>query len=176
MLRKIARAHDAAILLLDHPSVRGMADGTGTANSVDWRNSVRSMLHLSDPDPNDLDARMLELKKTNRGRPGEKVALRWTGLTFTTEAQSVSSPYRAAAEREVDGLFLRLLEKHNAQGREVRPSPGAGYAPSVFEDDPDAGGVKSKAFLAAMDRLYKAGEIVTGANKRGSKRIDRATR
>jgi RecA-family ATPase len=48
MLRKLARDHDTAIVLLDHPSVRGMADGTGTANSVDWRNSVRSMLHLSD--------------------------------------------------------------------------------------------------------------------------------
>ena len=45
-----------------HPSVRGMADGTGTANSVDWRNSVRSMLHLSDPDKDDADARTLELK------------------------------------------------------------------------------------------------------------------
>ncbi|WP_082077110.1 AAA family ATPase [Bradyrhizobium sp. LTSPM299] len=42
MFRKIARDHGMAIVLLDHPSVRGMADGTGTANSVDRRNSVRS--------------------------------------------------------------------------------------------------------------------------------------
>ena len=48
MLRKIAREHGVAIVLLDHHSVRGMADGSGTANSVDWRNSVRAMLHLSD--------------------------------------------------------------------------------------------------------------------------------
>src|SRR5262249_17385546 len=38
MLRKIARENDTAIVLLDHPSVRGMSDGSGTANSVDWRN------------------------------------------------------------------------------------------------------------------------------------------
>lgn len=50
MLRRVARENEAAIVLLDHPSVRGMADGSGTANSVDWRNSVRAMLHLSDAD------------------------------------------------------------------------------------------------------------------------------
>jgi RecA-family ATPase len=174
MLRKIARQHDVAILLLDHPSVRGMADGSGTANSVDWRNSVRSMLHLSDPDKDDQDARTLELKKSNRGRSGEKVTLRWSGLTFTTEAQAAASPYRAAAERDVDDLFLRLLDKYTAQGRDVRPTTAVGYAPGVFADDQEAAGVTAKAFKAAMDRLYKAGKIVTAENKRGSKRIERA--
>jgi RecA-family ATPase len=33
MLRKIARENETAIVLLDHPSVRGMADGSGTAKS-----------------------------------------------------------------------------------------------------------------------------------------------
>jgi RecA-family ATPase len=92
MLRKIARAHDVAILLLDHPSVRGMADGSGTANSVDWRNSVRAMMHLSDPDKDDRDTRTLEIKKNNRGRTGEKIALRWAGLTFTTEGKPPRRP------------------------------------------------------------------------------------
>jgi RecA-family ATPase len=84
MLRKIARENEAAIVLLDHPSVRGMADGSGTANSVDWRNSVRAMLHLSDADKNDPDIRELEVKKSNYGRAGEKVKLRWNGLTFVS--------------------------------------------------------------------------------------------
>ena len=159
--------------MLDHPSVRGMADGTGTANSVDWRNSVRSMLHLSDPRKEDADARVLELKKTNRGRPGEKIPLRWTGETFTTEAHAAASPYRVQAELEVDQLFLRLLEKRTAQGRPVRPNRGANYAPSEFADDPQAGGITSKAFAASMERLYKVGKIVTGENARGSKHISR---
>jgi RecA-family ATPase len=173
MLRKIARQHDVAILLLDHPSVRGMADGTGTANSVDWRNSVRSMIHLSDPEKDDPDSRELEVKKNNRGRIGEKVKLRWNGLTFVTESAAAASPYRAAAERDVDELFLKLLDKHTAQGRPVRPNRGASYAPSEFAEDSDAGGVTSKAFAAAMDRLYKAGKIITGKNSRGSKHIER---
>jgi RecA-family ATPase len=108
ILRKIARQHDVAILLLDHPSVRGMNDGTGTANSVDWRNSVRAMMHLAD-DKDDPDVRTLELKKSNRGRPGEKIKLRWSGLSFTTEATAGPSPHKAKAERDVDSLFLELL-------------------------------------------------------------------
>jgi RecA-family ATPase len=120
MLRKIARENETAIVLLDHPSVRGMADGSGTANSVDWRNSVCAMLHLSDADKNDPDIRELEVKKSNYGRAGEKIKLRWNGLTFVTASSAESSPHRAAAEREVDELFLKLLDKRIVQGRPIR--------------------------------------------------------
>jgi RecA-family ATPase len=177
ILRKIAREYGAAILLLDHPSVRGMADGSGTANSVDWRNSVRSMLHLSDPDKDDVDARTLELKKSNRGRIGEKVALRWTGLTFTTEAQAAASPYRAAADREVDELFLRLLDKRNAQRRPVHAKAAKGSAPAEFALDPESGHVTADGFRAAMERLLNAQRIVvieTGSESKRRSHLERA--
>jgi RecA-family ATPase len=160
MLRKVARQYDTAIVLLDHPSVRGMADGTGTANSVDWRNSVRSMLHLSDPDKQDPDARDLEVKKSNRGRVGEKTKLRWNGLTFVTEATAAASPYRAAAERDIDELFLRLLERRNAQGRWVTPNKAAGYAPKELAAMPGAEGTTATALANAMERLIDAGRVI----------------
>lgn len=159
MLRAIARRHDVAILLLDHPSVRGMADGSGTANSVDWRNSVRSMLHLSDPERDDPDERTLEVKKSNYVRSGEKVKLQWSGLTFTT-ATFTASPARLRAEREVDELFLRLLEERNAQGRAVTPNKAAGYAPKELAAMPAANGTTAEAFATAMERLLAAGEII----------------
>lgn len=177
MLRKIARDHDTAIVLLDHPSVRGMADGSGTANSVDWRNSVRSMLHLSDPDKDDQDQRMLAVTKSNYGRSGEKIGLRWGGLTFTTAMAGETSPYRAAADREVDELFLRLLDRFAAQGRSVRPNTGRGSAPAEMASEPDAGGVKVDAFRAAMVRLLTAGTIrivESGPPSRRSKHLERA--
>ena len=177
MLRKIARETGVAIMLLDHPSVRGMADGSGTANSVDWRNSVRSLLHLSDPDKDDVDQRLLEVKKSNYGRTGEKVTLRWSGLTFTTGAAGSASPYRAQAERNVDDLFLRLLDRLTAQGRTVRPSTGRGSAPAEMAEEPDAGGVKVEAFRAAMVRLLTAGRIKiveSGPPSRRSKHLERS--
>jgi RecA-family ATPase len=177
ILRKIAREHNTAIVMLDHPSVRGMADGTGTANSVDWRNSVRSMLHLSDPDKDDQDVRTLEVKKSNYGRSGERVTLRWNGLTFTTAMAGETSLYRAAAERDVDDLFLRLLDKRVAQGRPIRPNTGRGSAPAELASDPEANGMTAEAFRSAMERLYTAGRIATVETGPASKRrqhIERA--
>jgi RecA-family ATPase len=161
MLRKIAREYNTAILLLDHPSVRGMNDGSGTANSVDWRNSVRAMIHLSDPNASDPDARELEIKKTNRSRVGEKITLRWTGLTFAPEMSGAISPSRAAADRGVDELFLKLLDKRNSQGRPVHARAAKGSAPSEFAIDPEANGTTADAFRLAMERLFVAGKIKT---------------
>jgi RecA-family ATPase len=160
MLRKVAREHDTAIVLLDHPSVRGMNDGTGTANSVDWRNCVRSMLLLSDPARDDPDARELEVRKNNRGRAGEKIKLRWNGLTFVTNQLGAASPYRAAVEQNLDDLFVRLLEERNAQGRWVTPNKAAGYAPKEFATMPGAGDSTPAALANAMERLLTAKRII----------------
>ncbi|MEY9457987.1 AAA family ATPase [Bradyrhizobium ottawaense] len=176
MLRKVAREHDTAIVLLDHPSVRGMADGSGTANSVDWRNSVRSMLHLSDPEKDDPDARTLTVTKSNYGRTGEKVTLRWAGLTFTTAMAGETSSYRAAADREIEELFLQLLDKRNAQGRPVHAKNAKGSAPTEFADDPDARGIKVNAFRNAMERLLSADIIYvveTGSASRRRTHLER---
>jgi RecA-family ATPase len=170
MLRKIARENNTAIVMLDHPSVRGMSDGTGTANSVDWRNSVRSMLHLSDPEKDDQDVRTLEVKKSNYGRSGEKVTLRWSGLTFTTTTAGEASPYRAAAERDLDELFLKILTKRNTQGRPVHAKSAKGSAPTEFAVDPDAGGITANGFRSAMERLLNAGRIVVVETGPASKR------
>jgi RecA-family ATPase len=178
ILRKIARRTGVAILLLDHPSVRGMADGSGTANSVDWRNSVRAMLHLSDPERDDPDARTLTVTKTNRGRPGEKIELRWNGLTFTMAAGAASSPHRAAAERNIDDLFLRLLDKRNAQARPVHAKSAKGSAPSEFALDPDAAGVTAEGFRGSMERLLTNGRIIvveTGPSSKRRSHLERAS-
>jgi RecA-family ATPase len=170
MLRQIARKHETAILLLDHPSVRGMADGTGTANSVDWRNSVRSMLHLS-TEKDDPDARSLEVTKNNRSRVGEKIKLRWTGLTFTTDATAGPSPYKAKAERDDDQLFLDLLKVAAGQHRYYGSSPGPNYAPAQLADLPQANGTPKKMLMASMQRLFAAEQIklVPNPTKKDSK-------
>lgn len=178
MLRKIAREHDVAIVMLDHPSVRGMADGSGTANSVDWRNSVRSMLHLSDPEKEDQDQRTLTVTKSNYGRSGEKVTLRWDKLTFTTAMAGEASPYRAAADRDIEDLFLRLLDKRNAQGRPVHAKTAKGSAPAEFVLDPEAAGITAEAMRNAMERLFARGAIKTVETGSPSKRrqhIERVT-
>jgi hypothetical protein len=62
------------------------------------------------------------VKKANYGRTGEKIRLRWNGLTFTTDTAATASPYQAAAEAEVDEIFLRLLDKRNTYSTTPRTS------------------------------------------------------
>jgi RecA-family ATPase len=177
MLRKMAQKQQSAIMLLDHPSVRGMSDGSGTANSVDWRNSARAMMYITGV-KDDADERLLEVTKSNDGQFGEKVRLRWNGTTFTTAATAAPSPTRARAEREVEELFLRLLDKRKAQGRPVHSKKAAGSAPSEFEKDPDASRVTAAAFRSAMERLFSAGRIVAvpyGSSSKQRQRIERVS-
>jgi hypothetical protein len=73
--RSIARkASHPAVLLLDHPSLSGLTNGTGRGGNMDWRNAVRSALYLRVPDDKD-DAcrgiRILETQKSNYGPIGQ---------------------------------------------------------------------------------------------------------
>lgn len=171
MLRKLGRTYGTTFVLLDHPSQRGMSDGSGTSGSVDWNNGPRGRIYIK-PVKEDRDARILEVMKVNGSRAGETVNLRWNGLTFVPEKLlGEASPQRAAAERSVDDLFLQLLDKRARQGRRVYPSKGRGYAPSEFEKDPDAKDVKAKAFDAAMERLFTSGKIVVVETGPASKRV-----
>ncbi len=102
MFRRLAREADCAVLLLDHPSLSGMTNGTGRAGSMDWNNAVRARLHLR-PTENDEGGtgRELEVMKSNYGPAGEKVKLQWEDGCFVLEA-SATGPRLAAAYASAD--------------------------------------------------------------------------
>jgi RecA-family ATPase len=163
LLRRLAIAADAAVVLIQHPSVSGIAEGQGRSGSTAWRNSARSQLYFagaksSRDDEPEGDVRELRVVKANYARTGETVQVRWQRGVFVPVA-SPSSLDRMAADAEVDALFIRLLELTDAQGRTVGPNTGANYAPAVFEKMPDASGVKSRAFAAAMERLFSTSKL-----------------
>jgi RecA-family ATPase len=176
--RTIARQPShPAVILLDHPSLSGLTNGSGRGGNMDWRNAVRSALYLRTPEDKDeaeRGIRVLETAKSNYGPTGKPVRLQWGEGGLALE-HAPSSLVRLAEDTKVDELFLRLLDKFTAQGRDVRSTTGSGYAPSAFEDDPEAksAGVRAKALKVAMARLFEAGKIVTVQGKR-SKHIERA--
>ena len=47
LLRGVALKYDLAFVVLSHPSLTGLASGTGSAGSTGWGNSVRSRLYFS---------------------------------------------------------------------------------------------------------------------------------
>jgi RecA-family ATPase len=162
LLRPLALAGDGGVLLTSHPSLQGINTGTGLSGSTGWHNSVRARAFMrkavtdgKEPDP---DLRVLEFMKNNYGRHAETITLRWKNGLFVPEA-APSHIERAAAEAPINDTFLRCLDAKTAQGIIVVAAPGRGYAPSVFEDMPEAGGLKSRALAPAMERLLSSGRI-----------------
>jgi RecA-family ATPase len=179
LLRRLALKADAAVLLLAHPSLSGMATGTGTSGSTAWNNSVRSRLYFKavkgQGDEPDSDIRELRVMKSNYGPPGETVRLRWQSGLFVPEA-SQSLHQRSAAERTVDDAFMRCLDTATAQGRSVSANRSNAYAPAVFERMPEAGGAKSSGLAQAMERLFSTGKIKVETSGPQSKRRQRLVR
>jgi RecA-family ATPase len=171
LLGRLTAPCDSTVMLIQHPSVSGLADGTGRAGSTGWNNSGRWRTNFTKVKDSD-DLRQLEIIKNNYGPTGEKIALRWDRGVFVPEGQETSLQ-RMAADRDVDELFLRLLEQRNAQDRWVTPAKAAGYAPKEFAAMPGAEGVKSSAFEKSMERLLDAGTITVWTYGPPSKRRQR---
>jgi len=176
LFRQLARQADCAILLLDHPSLSGITNGTGRGGSMDWQNATRARLHLETvTDEDGGTARVLEVKKLNYGPSGEKTRLQWEDGCFVPEA-ATSAPQRAAVFSLADQTYLDCLDALTAQGRHVCHAKGRGYAPKAFADMPQANGMAWKAFQAAQERLFAAGQIENiayGPPSKGTKRIAR---
>jgi RecA-family ATPase len=159
MFRQLAREVDCAVLLLDHPSLSGIANGTGRGGSMDWQNATRARLHLETvADEDGGTGRVLEVKKLNYGAAGEKTKLRWEDGCFVLQG-TAPAPTQIAAYSVVDLAYLTCLDVATAQGRRVRESTGRGYAPKVFAEMPEAKGITARAFKAAQERLFSAGHI-----------------
>jgi hypothetical protein len=87
LLRKLAIRHDCVIVLLAHPSLAGIASGSGLSGSTAWNNSARSRLYLRrdlDSSGHEVDkaVRVLETMKANYGPAGATIDLRWENHRF----------------------------------------------------------------------------------------------
>ncbi|MEO6022489.1 MAG: hypothetical protein ABIP64_05120, partial [Burkholderiales bacterium] len=162
LLRGWCSKYESNVVLLAHPSVNGIATGTGTSGSTGWNNSVRSRLYLerikNGQTEDDPDARALKTKKANYGPSGKEIRLRWDRGVFKvhTEGQSLNA---LATESKADLTFIDLLLSYTAEGRPVGATPGHSYAPAIFAADRRAGGITKRAFTEAMNRLFKSCQI-----------------
>jgi RecA-family ATPase len=166
MLRGLAMTAEAGLLLTSHPSLTGIATGTGLSGSTAWNASVRSRLYLKratsakDEEP-DSDLRVLEVMKNNYGPVGETMMLRWKdGLFLPTP--TVGSFEKLGREQKVDELFLMLLNRWNEQGRNVSDKPKANtYAPGRFAEEPEAktDHISKRELAESMERLFRANKV-----------------
>jgi len=151
-----------AVLLLDHPSLSGLTNGSGRGGNMDWRNAVRSALYLHPAEEKaeaDRGIRILETAKSNYGPPGNPVRLQWADGGLQLE-HAPTSLHRIAKDAECDETFLRLLDEREGQGRHVSSEPRAAtYAAKAFATMPNNDGFTRTAFAGAMERLLQTGKI-----------------
>lgn len=163
MLRKLAIPSNGYVILNSHPSQTGISSGTGLSGSTGWHNTVRSRAYLTtvrtgkdeEPDPN---LRMLQFKKSNYGPISQSVALRWENGVYKL-VPGVSSLNKLAAQQHVEAIFIQLLQRFEASGRDVSSKPSSIYAPKLFALEAEAEGIGDKALAGAMRRLFKADKI-----------------
>ena len=180
-LRGLAIRSACAVLLLNHPSLSGMASGAGTSGSTAWSNSVRSRIYFerakgddgSEPDP---ELRILKVVKANYGPIGTELRLRWTKGIFRLDGQSSGSFDKLAADAKADRVFLDILAELERQGRDVSPKRSNTYAPVMFAANPNAEGVTKRAFEAAMERHFAANRIVVETIGPASRQTSRIVR
>jgi RecA-family ATPase len=170
LLRRLAIKIDGAVVLIAHPSVQGIASGTGLSGSTQWNNAVRSRLYFErakgeDADP---DERTLSRLKANYASAGQVIRARWRNGGFVA-IEPPSGVERAAMTAKVERVFVGLLARTYAASIWTSPNSSArNYAPTVFAADPDREEIGKPAFEAAMHSLLRTERIRSEAYGRPS--------
>src|SRR5262249_2749482 len=146
-----------------HPSLQGIASGSGISGSTAWHGAFRFRQYLKGIKPEDGepegDLRELQFKKNQYGPTGETIVVRYQhGLFLPVPGKG--SLGRVAEDQADDELFLTLLDEHEKQGRHLSDKPTSNnYAPTMCTNDPRAKTVTKTRFAAAMNRLFAANKI-----------------
>ena len=166
-LRKVCVTKRVTIVLLSHPSLSGMASGSGTSGNTAWNNSVRSRLYMTrikdDGYEADKSLRKLEVMKSNYGETGIEIVVKYDGGLFEAQEEAAGLD-KMALDNKADRVFLKLLKQCREAGMELSDKAGSKYAPTIFAGLPDAEGVSKKQFTSAQNRLLLGREIVLRDN------------
>src|SRR5262249_49903341 len=164
-MQALAKVAGGSVTVLSHPSLQGIASGSGISGSTAWHGAFRFRQYLTaakhdDEGQPDHDLRQLEFKKNQYGPIGETVVVRYQNGLFVPVVGPTDFEV-AAREAAVEDVFLALLRDFKAQGRRVSDRPSPTYAPTEFaqEDMAKKAGATAKALADAMRRLFAANKI-----------------
>jgi RecA-family ATPase len=165
-MRRLAKVANGSVTVLSHPSLHGISSGSGISGSTAWHNAFRFRMYLRGVKEEGVDEaasklRELAFKKNQYGPLGETITIEYrNGLYLPVHA--IGGLEKVAADQSTDDLFLEMLAKFQAQGRNVshnKQSPT--YAPAAFISDPKVAKTPNgkKALGQAMERLFTAKKI-----------------
>jgi RecA-family ATPase len=168
-MQALASVAGGSVTVLGHPSLSGMASGSGISGSTAWHGAFRWRQYLTSHRPDDgeqpdNDMRELRCMKNQYGRLGDPIALRYQNGLFVPEG-AITDVDRAARAATVDEVFMRGLKLLIRQGRDAIYGAKSGeYGPKLIAELPEAKAEKisKKELEAALTRLFMAKRIHLG--------------
>ena len=161
-MQALAMAANGSVTVLSHPSLAGMASGSGISGSTAWHGAFRFRTYLrgvkadKDEQPEN-DLRELEFKKNQYGPLGETVCVRWHKGIFVPHGDGTTLD-ALALEQTVDDLFLKIMGRLQQQGRDLSPHPTShSYVLKIIADQAEA--PRKRDLQTAFNRLLNAGRI-----------------
>jgi RecA-family ATPase len=180
-MQALAMVAGGSVTVLSHPSLAGIASGSGISGSTAWHGAFRFRQYLKGAkqeggEQPDSDLRQLEFKKNQYGPTGETIVLRYQRGLFLPE-HGLSTIEKAARDAEVEQVLVTIGRKLEARGQELSPMQQAHtYAPSVIAKDPDAKGFRKADLVAAFDRLLDQHRLEIETVKPGTSREKKVIR
>ena len=165
-MQALAMVASGSVTVLSHPSLQGIASGTGISGSTAWHGAFRFRQYLKGIKPDsgeqpDNDLRELQFKKNQYGPIGETIVVRYEHGLFLP-VPGMTSLDKAEREAKAEEVFLELLRSFDTQNRRVSDKKSPTYAPAVFAEEELA----KKAHLDSWERPKKSSLNCFGASTR----------
>jgi RecA-family ATPase len=168
-MQALAMVAGGSVTVLSHPSLQGIASGTGISGSTAWHGAFRFRQYLKGIKPDngeqpDGDLRELQFKKNQYGPSGDSVVVRYQNGLFLPEC-GLSSLDKLAHEARVDEIFLCGLGKLLEQGRDaIAGENSPEFGPSLIAELPETKKerVRKRDLFESMGRLLNANKIHIG--------------
>jgi RecA-family ATPase len=163
-MQALAKVAGGSVTVLSHPSLTGIASGSGISGSTAWHGAFRFRQYLrgakadSGEQP-DSDVRELQFKKNQYGPMGESIVLRYQRGLFLPE-RGLSNIEAAAKQQSIDDAFVGIGRKLEARGEELSPHQTShSYAPKAIAGEPEAKGLRKSDLVASLKRLLDSGKL-----------------
>jgi RecA-family ATPase len=166
---------NGSVTVLSHPSLTGIATGTGLSGTTAWHGAFRFRQYLVGIKPEggeqaEGDLRELRFKKNQYGPIGETIVLRYQRGLFLPE-HKLSNIEMAAKEQALEDTLITIGKKLELRGEELSPNQTSHcYAPTIIAKDPEAKAVKKPDLVAALKRLLDAGRLPVETLRPGTTR------
>jgi RecA-family ATPase len=165
-MQALAMVAGGSVTVLSHPSLAGIASGSGISGSTAWHGAFRFRQYLKGLKPEageqpDGDIRELQFKKNQYGPSGESIVVRYQRGLFLPES-GLSTIEQAARDQEVESILVDVGKKLTAIGQSLSPHPQShSYAASIIAKHPDAKEARKSELKAALERLLTNGQRVS---------------